>query len=85
MHGRAGTRLYVLMYDQLEESNVITKNLGGLASSHPACSKQILKGLRPSSQHGNHEFIHIVLPSVFLYVIWNNSLSDCIGSEFLRG
>ena len=59
--------------------------LSALATSHPACSTQVLKGLLPFSQHSNHQFIQTVLCTVFLKVIWNVSLSDCIGRKFLPG
>ena len=69
--------------DETEESNVIPTILLGLTSSHPACSKQVLKSFHPFCQHANHEFIQTVLRTMFLKVIWYDSLSDCIGRKFL--
>lgn len=71
--------------DELDGSNVIPMILSGLSSSYPACSKQVLKGLCPFSQHANHQFVQIVLSSMFLKVIWNDSISDCMQWHFLTG
>lgn len=69
--------------DEPEESNGIRTILSALASFHPASSKKGLKGLRPLSQHAYQPFVQTVLQSIFLMVIWNDNLLDCIGRKFL--